>query len=154
MTAIVRPILLLVGSLSLALGVLGIFLPILPTTPFLLLAAACFLRSSGRLHKWLVGHPTLGPHLAGFLFGGGVPRSAKRSALLTLWPAIALSCAIVVLRAPSPALRLWVPVSLVAIAGAVSAYIVTRPECEDVTRGSAPAGGVCALRDDEDEEST
>ena len=58
---VIRYVLLAIGWLSVALGVIGIFLPVLPTTPFLLLAAACFMRSSKRFYLWLVNHRQLGP---------------------------------------------------------------------------------------------
>lgn len=51
----------LIGGLSLCLGFIGIFLPVLPTTPFVLLASACFMRGSPRFHLWLHQHPTFGP---------------------------------------------------------------------------------------------
>jgi uncharacterized membrane protein YbaN (DUF454 family) len=130
--ALLRPILLAVGVVSVALGVVGIFLPVLPTTPFLLLAAWCFLRSSEKLHRWLVEHPRLGSYIEGFLYGGGVPTHAKRAALIALWPTIALSSAVAYWRVDS-ALRYWVPVMLLATAVAVSAYILTRPTVEDVS---------------------
>ena len=65
----VRYLLLAIGWLSVALGVIGIFLPVLPTTPFLLLAAACFVRSSRRFYIWLVTHPHLGPWIRDYLEG-------------------------------------------------------------------------------------
>ncbi|MDH5700144.1 MAG: YbaN family protein, partial [Nitrospirota bacterium] len=59
--SLVRFILLVVGWVSLALGILGIFFPLLPTTPFILLAASCFSKSSPRLHSRLLNQPLLGP---------------------------------------------------------------------------------------------
>lgn len=127
MRSLVKPLLIAAGSISLALGVVGMFLPVLPTTPFLLLAAYCFARSSERMHRWLVTHPRLGCYISGFLYGGGVPARAKRAALLTLWPAIAVSCAIVVLTATNRAVAIGAPVAMVAVAAVVTVYIITRP---------------------------
>ena len=59
-----RPLLWLAGAMALALGVIGIFLPVLPTTPFVLLAAYCFSRGSERWERWLLEHPQLGPYRA------------------------------------------------------------------------------------------
>ena len=72
-----RYVLLAIGWLSVALGVIGIFLPVLPTTPFLLLAAACFARSSPRFYHWLVEHPRLGPWIRDYLDGNGIPLKGK-----------------------------------------------------------------------------
>ena len=60
-----RVIWLIAGSISLGLGLLGVFLPLLPTVPFVLLAAFCFARSSERLHDWMLEHPKFGPAIAG-----------------------------------------------------------------------------------------
>lgn len=63
---------------------LGLFLPVLPTTPFLLLAAACFARSSRRVHHWLLSHPRFGPILHEWQTYRSMPYRAKRTALLLI----------------------------------------------------------------------
>lgn len=90
-----RWLLLGIGWLSVALGVIGIFLPVLPTTPFLLLAAACFVRSSRRVYVWLVTHPRLGPWIRDYLDGQGIPLKAKAWAIGLMWASILLSCYLV-----------------------------------------------------------
>ena len=90
-----RALLLAAGWLSVALGVIGIFLPVLPTTPFLLLAAACFVRSSQRVYIWLVTHPRLGPWIRDYLDGEGIPFKAKVYSIGLMWPSILMSCYIV-----------------------------------------------------------
>lgn len=111
-----RALLLGVGWLSVALGVIGIFLPVLPTTPFLLLAAACFVRSSPRLYTWLVTHPRLGPWIRDYLDGEGIPLKAKLYSIGLMWPSILLSCYLV----PQPYARLFMLTSAVL----VTVYIV------------------------------
>ena len=88
----VRYLLQGIGWLSVALGVIGIFLPVLPTTPFLLLAAACFARSSPRFYHWLVDHPRLGPWMGGYLNGEGIPLKGKVYAIGLMWISIGVSC--------------------------------------------------------------
>ena len=87
----IRALLTFLGLLSMALGILGIFLPLLPTTPFLLLAAFCFMRGSPRLHAWLMSHRILGPYLRDFQEGRGIPLRSKCVALGLMWPSLALS---------------------------------------------------------------
>lgn len=112
----VRYLLLGIGWLSVALGVIGIFLPVLPTTPFLLLAAACFVRSSRRFYIWLVTHPHLGPWIRDYLEGQGIPLKGKVYALALMWMSIAFSCYLV----PLP----WARVFMLTSAVLVSIYIL------------------------------
>ena len=92
---VIRTLLLAIGWLSVILGIIGIFLPVLPTTPFLLLAAACFARSSRRFSLWLVEHPRLGPWVRDYLDGQGIPLKAKIYSIALMWASISLSCYLV-----------------------------------------------------------
>jgi len=85
MSYVRRVLLLTAGILSVGLATAGVFLPLLPTTPFLLLAAACFIRSSDRLHRWLVTHRWFGPYIRNYREHGAVSRRAKWVTLLLLW---------------------------------------------------------------------
>ena len=88
-----RLLLLAIGVCSLALGIAGIFLPVLPTTPFVLLAAACAAKASPRFHRWLHQHATFGPIVRNWEHNRAIPRLAKwlssgmmaTSVLLLLW---------------------------------------------------------------------
>ncbi|OYT16955.1 MAG: hypothetical protein B7C24_05290 [Bacteroidetes bacterium 4572_77] len=77
--------LIILGSLSLALGIIGIFLPLLPTTPFLLLSAFFYSKSSPVFYNKLVNNTILGPYIKTYLNGNGIPLKTKIIALLFLW---------------------------------------------------------------------
>jgi len=79
-----RVLWLLAGATSLLLGIAGIFLPLLPTTPFVLLAAACFSRGSTRCEAWLLGHPHFGPMVRDWRAHRAVPLRAKQLALVMM----------------------------------------------------------------------
>lgn len=79
------------GLVFTGLGLVGVVLPGLPTTPFLLLAAACFARSSTRLYSWLLGLKGVGPAIEDFREGRGVPARAKWLALVTMWVVVGVS---------------------------------------------------------------
>lgn len=93
-TGPLRMLLLASGWLALVLGFVGVFLPLLPTTPFLLLAAACFVRSSPRLHARMLAHPRLGPFLEQWRRERSIPRAAKLRAYVLVVACFALSIAL------------------------------------------------------------
>lgn len=115
---VIRYVLLAIGWLSVALGVIGIFLPLLPTTPFLLLAAACFMRSSKRFYLWLVNHRQLGPWIVDYLNGQGIPLKGKVYTISLMWLSIGLSCYLVPL--------FWARAFMLTSAVLVSLYILSR----------------------------
>ena len=80
-----KTLLAILGAVSLALGIAGIFLPLLPTTPFLLLSAALWVRSSPRLYAWLLAHPRMGPYIRDFREHRAIPLRAKLLSLTLLW---------------------------------------------------------------------
>ncbi|MDX1782055.1 MAG: YbaN family protein [Thalassovita sp.] len=74
----------ILGLISVGLGLIGVFLPLLPTVPFMLLAAFFFARSSERLHGWLISHPTFGPSIVDWQTRGAIGAKAKRIATLSI----------------------------------------------------------------------
>jgi len=115
--AAARLALLGAGHAFAALGFAGAFLPLLPTTPFLLLAAACYLRSSERHHLWLMRHPVFGPSLRAYQEQRALPPRVKRLALVLLWTSLGFSAWRVSHR---PGLMLL----LAAVGVACSAYLL------------------------------
>lgn len=109
-----------VGLLAVALGVVGAVLPLLPTTPFLLLAAFCFARSSPRLQAWIEDHHIFGPMILNWRRYGSIDRRAKRLAVLFMAAAFALSIA---MRLP-----IWALIGQGGILLAVSIFLLTRPD--------------------------
>ncbi|PKP01028.1 MAG: DUF454 domain-containing protein [Bacteroidetes bacterium HGW-Bacteroidetes-9] len=88
---LVRALLLVLGIIASVLGFAGIFIPLLPTTPFLLLASWCFVRSSDKLNKMLMGNRYLGPYLSNYKAGHGITRRNKVYSLLFLWITLSVS---------------------------------------------------------------
>lgn len=84
------------GTLFVALGIIGIFLPVLPTTPFLLLAAACYARSSDRFYNGLMSNRVFGNYIRNYREGRGVPVKVKIVSITFLWASISISMLLVV----------------------------------------------------------
>ena len=99
-----RIILTILGLISLGLGILGAFLPVLPTTPLLLLSAALFLRGNRELYDWLMNHPRLGTYISNFTNHKAIPLRVKVISISTLWITL-MYCAVFV--AEHLALRLF-----------------------------------------------
>lgn len=113
-----RLLLLVVGVVALGLGVLGVVLPGLPTTPFILLAASCFAKASPRLHHWLRQHRYLGPMVRDWEAHRSLPPRVK-------WLATAMMSAMVLVSAWQLAQRPWLQ-GLVLVLGALGAWVVWR----------------------------
>ncbi|MFI3247778.1 MAG: YbaN family protein [Rikenellaceae bacterium] len=112
-------IFIIIGVLSLILGTLGIFIPLLPTTPFLLLSAALFVRSSPRLYSWLIKNPVLGKYIRNYRENRSVPMRVKVTSLVMLWASL-LYCILAVV-----ADRIYIQGLLLTIAILVSWHIIS-----------------------------
>ncbi|RNF52174.1 DUF454 domain-containing protein [Marinomonas hwangdonensis] len=114
-----RLLLLILGWLSLITGIIGAFLPLLPTTPLVLLAAWCFSKSSERFHTWLIEHKYFGPIVRDWQSADGIPRRARNRAIIFMWLGMAISILIVS--------RFWATIGLVVIGLCVSTYLMRMP---------------------------
>lgn len=112
----IKLLLNIAGTVALVLAIIGIFVPLLPTTPFLLLASACYLRGSDRLHHWLLSNSVFGPYLVNIQTGRGIPLRAKITALIFLWSSLLVSAWYVPL--------LWVRLLLLVPGIGVSIYLL------------------------------
>ena len=120
-----RVLLLFAGTLTLILGIIGIVIPILPTTPFLLLSAACFTRSSKKFYNWLMNNKILGFYVRNYREGKGMPLKLKIFTVSLLWFTIMLSVLFFISI-------FWVRILLIIIAISVSIHIMLiRPKKKD-----------------------
>ena len=124
-----RALLILTGTLSVGLGVLGIFLPLLPTTVFLLLGAACYARSSPRFYYKLVNHRWLGTYIRSSREGQGMRRRDKTITLALLWVGIGATMVWSVEA-------IWLRLLLAAIAASVTVHVVKLPAFRVENRAS------------------
>ncbi|MBC7220638.1 YbaN family protein [Candidatus Bipolaricaulota bacterium] len=115
-----RLILTACGLLCVGLAVLGWILPIMPATPFLLLAAGCFARSSPRLHRWLHENRLFGRYLRDYAEGRGISPILKAGTIALIWGSVALSATFV-------ARAMWLRLLLGAVALGVSWHILRLP---------------------------
>jgi uncharacterized membrane protein YbaN (DUF454 family) len=111
-------LLIAAGFLFVGLGIVGIVVPLLPTTPFLLLAAACFARSSERFYRWLLGNRWFGAYVRDYREGRGIPARVKIFTVALLWLVVILSAAFAVSG-------VVVRIILVVIAAGVTVHIVS-----------------------------
>lgn len=81
----------IVGSISLIIGIIGLFLPVVPTTPLILLSAWCFFRSSSRFYEWVTSNERFGPTIKNYQEGRGITKATKIKAIIMMWLTISLS---------------------------------------------------------------
>jgi uncharacterized membrane protein YbaN (DUF454 family) len=117
---LVRAFFFVAGTVSLVLGAIGIVLPILPTTPFLLLALACYFRSSERMTNWMLNNKYFGKYIRNYRDGKGIPLKTKLFALTILWTTIVISSFFII-----PVLI--VQIILFIVATAVTIHLVRLP---------------------------
>lgn len=118
-TGFKRALLVTIGVVSLGLGGLGIFLPLLPTTPFILVSAFAFAKSSDRLHRWLLAHDVFGPLIDNWQRHGAIGRRTKVVSLLSMVAILVISA---LLSAPTHVIAIQA-----AVLSCSAIFILTRP---------------------------
>lgn len=140
MKNITRTLLIVAGTLCVVLGIVGMILPVLPTTPFLLLAALCYARSSDRFYHWLLTNRWFGEYIKNYREGRGIPRKQKVLTILLLWLTIGSTVGF-------SGIAVWLKVILVVIAISVTIHLVKirtfipepdRPELPQESQPLAP----------------
>ena len=117
---IIKALLIAAGTICVALGAIGLVLPLIPSTPFLLLAAACYCRSSERLYSWLISNRYLGEYIKNYREGKGLTPKTKATAITVLWATMIISIGFFVNILPAQ-------VAMVIVAVAVTAYLLKLP---------------------------
>lgn len=113
---ITKYLLITAGIISLILGTIGVFLPLLPTTPFLLLSAACFIRSSEKLYNWLINHKLFGKYIENYIKYRAVSIKLKACTIALLWATVSISILSIDIT--------WVRILLVIIALGVTTHLL------------------------------
>ena len=119
MTPVKRIVLIVAGLVSLALGAIGIFVPLLPTTPLVLVAAFCFANSSERLHQWLLDHNVFGPLIDNWRRYGAISRNAKITSVVSMIAILVISWLLDV--------ETWIIAVQAVVLGCSATFILTRP---------------------------
>lgn len=124
---LVRTLWFIAGTICVVLGAIGMVLPILPTTPFLLAAAACYYKSSSRMHKWLLNNKWFGEYIRNYTEGKGLTKKTKIVALSVLWTTIIFSTVFMLDRLLPKQLVLPMQIIMLVVAIAVSTHILRLP---------------------------
>ncbi len=115
---LIRGILIIAGTFFVGLGVIGIIVPLLPTTPFLLLAAACYARSSKRFFNWLIKNRWFGNYIKNYRDGKGIPLKVMVVSISLLWLTIAFSAIFIVHN-------IYIRIILIIVAIGVTTHILS-----------------------------
>jgi len=141
---LIRAVFLGIGIAALSLAVLGVFLPVLPTTPFVLLAAACFARGSERLHNWMLAHRIAGPVIREWREHRSMPIGVKPWALLMM--ALSFGVSIVLMESA------WHRVMLAIVAAVLAVFlwrVPVRPRSQSHPSGLPGTAARVTLIEDE-----
>ena len=124
---VARALWLSVGVICVCLGTIGMALPILPTTPFLLAAAACFCKSSTKMYNWLLNNKWFGDYIKNYKEGKGLPIKTKIVALTVLWATLSISAVFFLTRFLPPQFVLPMQIVMFAVAVGVSVHVLRLP---------------------------